>query len=109
MAFLNKGLKIRLIDERHVQVDDDNVQIDEDEEAEAKPREATYLYEHGLLDYVQYLNSAKKVALINPHILVFEAEEAGHTLSRTARPSTPTPTSSTRMRAAPMRRASARP
>ncbi|EKU48466.1 MULTISPECIES: DNA topoisomerase (ATP-hydrolyzing) subunit B [Brevibacterium] len=81
MAFLNKGLKIRLIDERHVQVDDDNVQIDEDEEAEAKPREATYLYEHGLLDYVQYLNSAKKVDLINPDIIVFEAEEAGQTLS----------------------------
>ncbi len=81
MAFLNKGLKIRLIDERHTQVDDDNVQIDEDEEVDAKPREATYRYEHGLLDYVQYLNSAKKVDLINPDIIVFEAEESEQTLS----------------------------
>lgn len=81
MAFLNKGLKIRLIDERHAQVDDDNVQIDEDEEADAKPREVTYQYDHGLLDYVEYLNSAKKVDLINPDIIVFEAEETSETLS----------------------------
>ena len=81
MAFLNKGLKISLTDERHAQVDDANVQIDEDEEADAKPREVSYLYEHGLLDYVQYLNSTKKADLIHPDVIVFEAEETEETLS----------------------------
>ena len=81
MAFLNKGLKISLTDERHVQIDEDNVQIDEDEEADAKPREVTYLYEHGLLDYVQYLNSSKKAEFIHPDVIVFEAEETEETLS----------------------------
>ncbi|MDN5656543.1 DNA topoisomerase (ATP-hydrolyzing) subunit B [Brevibacterium sandarakinum] len=81
MAFLNKGMKISLTDERHAQIDEDNVQIDEDEEAEAKPREATYYYEHGLLDYVQYLNSTKKTDLVHPDVIVFEAEEAEETLS----------------------------
>ncbi|MGO2037941.1 MAG: DNA topoisomerase (ATP-hydrolyzing) subunit B [Brevibacterium sp.] len=81
MAFLNKGLKISLTDERHVQVDDDEVQIDENEETESKPREVTYLYEHGLLDYVQYLNSTKKAELVNPDVIVFEAEEEEQTLA----------------------------
>ncbi|WP_309130733.1 DNA topoisomerase (ATP-hydrolyzing) subunit B [Brevibacterium sp.] len=81
MAFLNKGLQISLRDERHLQVDDDNPQIDEDEAAEAKPREATYLYEHGLLDYVQYLNSTKKAEVVHPDVIVFEAEEAEETLA----------------------------
>ncbi|MGO1264607.1 DNA topoisomerase (ATP-hydrolyzing) subunit B [Brevibacterium aurantiacum] len=81
MAFLNKGMKISLTDERHVQIDDDNVQIDEDEEADAKPREATYHYEHGLLDYVQYLNATKKADLVHPDVIVFESEEPGETLS----------------------------
>ena len=81
MAFLNKGMKISLTDERHVQIDDDNVQIDEDEETDAKPREATYHYEHGLLDYVQYLNSTKKADLVHPDVIVFESEEPGETLS----------------------------
>ena len=44
MAFLNKGMKISLTDERHIQIDDDNVQIDEDEDADAnrvRPRTTT--------------------------------------------------------------------
>ncbi|MGC3020663.1 MULTISPECIES: DNA topoisomerase (ATP-hydrolyzing) subunit B [unclassified Brevibacterium] len=81
MAFLNKGLKISLTDERHNEVDDSDVQIDEDEADEWKPRSVTYNYEHGLLDYVQYLNSSKKVDLVNPDVIVFEAEEGEQTLS----------------------------
>ncbi|RBP67253.1 DNA gyrase subunit B [Brevibacterium sanguinis] len=81
MAFLNKGLQISLTDERHTQVDDENVQIDEDEQTEAKPREVTYLYEHGLLDYVQYLNSTKKAEVVHPDVIVFEAEETEQTLA----------------------------
>jgi DNA gyrase subunit B len=81
MAFLNKGLKISLTDERHNQVDDDEVQIDEDEATEWKPRTVTYNYEHGLLDYVQYLNSTKKADLVHPDVITFEAEEGEQTLS----------------------------
>ncbi len=81
MAFLNKGLQISITDERHLQVDDDNVQIDDSPESEAKPREATYLYEHGLLDYVQYLNSTKKAEVVHPDVIVFEAEEPEETLA----------------------------
>ncbi|MGC2938953.1 MULTISPECIES: DNA topoisomerase (ATP-hydrolyzing) subunit B [unclassified Brevibacterium] len=81
MAFLNKGLKISLTDERHNEVDDDEVQIDEDEANEWKPRTVTYQYEHGLLDYVEYLNSTKKADLVHPDVIVFEAEEGEQTLA----------------------------
>lgn len=81
MAFLNKGLKISLTDERHNEVDDDDVQIDEDEATEWKPRTVTYEYANGLLDYVEYLNSTKKADLVHPDVIVFEAEEREQTLA----------------------------
>ncbi|UZD62303.1 DNA topoisomerase (ATP-hydrolyzing) subunit B [Brevibacterium sp. JSBI002] len=81
MAFLNKGLKISLTDERHNEVDDDDVQIDEDEATEWKPRTVTYEYANGLLDYVEYLNSTKKAELVHPDVIVFEAEEGEQTLA----------------------------
>ncbi|MFP3395661.1 DNA topoisomerase (ATP-hydrolyzing) subunit B [Brevibacterium sp. H602] len=81
MAFLNKGLKISLTDERHNEVDDDDVQIDEDEATEWKPRTVTYEYANGLLDYVEYLNSTKKADLVHPDVIVFEAEEGEQTLA----------------------------
>jgi DNA gyrase subunit B len=55
MCFLNKGLKISLVDERNGQNDE-------------------YLYERGLQDYVEYLNSAKKTDLVHDEIISFEAE-----------------------------------
>ena len=75
MAFLNKGLKISLRDERVEQVDDADVQLDAEDTAEWKPREVTFLYENGLLDYVAYLNSAKKTDLVNEEIIAFESED----------------------------------
>ncbi|MDO5634734.1 MAG: toprim domain-containing protein, partial [Micrococcus sp.] len=89
MAFLNKGLSITLVDER--QIESNETQEDEivaegtaddgaesglegDEEAAPKHREVTYLYEHGLLDYVSHLNAAKKVELIHEDVIAFEAE-----------------------------------
>ena len=81
MAFLNKGLKISLTDERHNEVDDEDVQIDEDEANEWKPRTVTYEYANGLLDYVEYLNSTKKADLVHPDVIVFEAEEGEQTLA----------------------------
>ncbi|MET3769882.1 DNA gyrase subunit B [Marisediminicola sp. UYEF4] len=61
MAFLNKGLTITLIDEREID--------------EAERTEVNYLYENGLVDYVEYLNSAKKVEVVHPDIISFEWED----------------------------------
>jgi DNA gyrase subunit B len=62
MAFLNKGLRIQITDER---------EYDED----GKPRGEVFLYERGLADYVEYLNSTKKSEMIHPEIISFESEE----------------------------------
>ncbi|WP_223693067.1 DNA topoisomerase (ATP-hydrolyzing) subunit B [Leifsonia poae] len=61
MAFLNKGLRIALTDERP----------HDDEE----PRTEVFLYEQGLMDYVEYLNSAKKAEVVNDEIISFESED----------------------------------
>jgi DNA gyrase subunit B len=55
MCFLNKGLRISLKDERDGQND-------------------TYCYEKGLSDYVEYLNSAKKVEVVHDEIISIETE-----------------------------------
>ena len=55
MCFLNKGLRISLKDERDGQND-------------------TYCYERGLSDYVEYLNSAKKVEVVHDEIISIETE-----------------------------------
>lgn len=59
MAFLNKGLRIKLVDER----------------GSANGRNDSYQYERGLVDYVEYLNFAKKIDVIHPEIISFEAED----------------------------------
>ena len=59
MAFLNKGLRINLADERPI----------------VGGRTDSYMYEQGLVDYVQYLNSAKKIEVVHPEIISFEAED----------------------------------
>ncbi len=61
MAFLNKGLSITLTDER--EIDD------------AETLSVTYMYENGLVDYVEYLNSAKKVEVVHPDVISFELED----------------------------------
>jgi len=69
MAFLNKGLSIALRDERAEAV----VEAEGDEPA--GPRHDVFLYERGLVDYVEYLNSAKKTEVIHPEIIDFDAED----------------------------------
>jgi DNA gyrase subunit B len=64
MAFLNKGLRLTLTDERA-----------ESRDAEDKPLTNTFLYEQGLMDYVAYLNRAKKAELVNDEIISFEFED----------------------------------
>lgn len=64
MTFLNKGLRINLTDERESSRDD-----------EGKPRHNSYLYEQGLRDYVEYLNTAKKAEVVHDEIISFETED----------------------------------
>jgi DNA gyrase subunit B len=59
MAFLNKGLRINLSDER----------------PNSGGRKDSYMYEQGLVDYVEYLNSAKKIEVVHPEIISFESED----------------------------------
>ena len=66
MAFLNKGLSITITDERAT---------DEPASEDDAPRSVTYMYENGLVDYVQYLNSAKKVEVVHPEVISFEWED----------------------------------
>ena len=62
MCFLNKGLRITLMDERNERTD-------------------TYHYERGLIDYVEYLNSAKKVETVHDDVISVESENKEKTLS----------------------------
>ena len=84
MAFLNKGLRITLTDEREFATDEGD-EIAGGEEASDKKtkghRTVTYCYEHGLRDYVEYLDSAKKSDTINNEIIDFEAENDEGTMS----------------------------
>ncbi|WP_010204573.1 DNA topoisomerase (ATP-hydrolyzing) subunit B [Salinibacterium sp. PAMC 21357] len=64
MAFLNKGLRITITDERP-----------EEEVVES------YMYERGLVDYVEYLNKAKKNELIHPDVIAFESEDTEKKIS----------------------------
>ena len=65
MAFLNKGLSISLDDQRE----------------SAGGRSDTYRYEQGLVDYVEYLNSAKKTEAVHPDIISFEQEDTERTIA----------------------------
>ncbi|WP_111720291.1 DNA topoisomerase (ATP-hydrolyzing) subunit B [Homoserinimonas sp. OAct 916] len=68
MAFLNKGLTLKITDEREL---DDNGEHASD----------TYLYEQGLVDYVEYLNRTKRGDLVNEDIISFEAEDTERKIS----------------------------
>jgi DNA gyrase subunit B len=64
MAFLNKGLRLTLTDERG----DEDVVV-------------SYLYEKGLVDYVEYLNRAKKNELVHEEVISFESEAPDRKIS----------------------------
>ncbi|MFC7401552.1 DNA topoisomerase (ATP-hydrolyzing) subunit B [Citricoccus sp. GCM10030269] len=118
MAFLNKGLRITLTDERSIETNE--IQQDEivggaeggaaegaeavvdaedldgaeagtevrpESAPEAKPdvigqdleppkgRTVDYKYDNGLLDYVEHLNSGKKVEMVHADVIAFETED----------------------------------
>ncbi|WP_263730999.1 DNA topoisomerase (ATP-hydrolyzing) subunit B [Cellulomonas sp. SG140] len=82
MAFLNRGLRISLTDERAHHRDT------EDEVAEPTPGEdadhlhtVSYRYEGGLIDYVKHLNAAKKYEVVHPEVIDFEAEDTERRIS----------------------------
>nr|WP_307843349.1 DNA topoisomerase (ATP-hydrolyzing) subunit B [Arthrobacter sp. MSA 4-2] len=79
MAFLNKGLRITLLDERADIETDEITEHHEPGEAPEddtpKHRQVEYLYENGLLDYVRHLNSSKRVEVIHEDIIGFETED----------------------------------
>ncbi|WP_344248531.1 DNA topoisomerase (ATP-hydrolyzing) subunit B [Isoptericola hypogeus] len=102
MAFLNKGLRITLVDERagHTVADDevtgahvatDDVVADDGADEDGSPaptggaasgaRKVTYLYENGLTDYVAHLNAAKKTELVHPEIIDVESEDTERKIS----------------------------
>lgn len=83
MAFLNKGLQISLTDERpqHTDTDDEVAGSDGVTEAPSTARKVTYKYDGGLVDYVKHLNSAKKVDLVHPEVIDFEAEDTERKIS----------------------------
>ncbi|HYQ75021.1 DNA topoisomerase (ATP-hydrolyzing) subunit B [Cellulomonas sp.] len=83
MAFLNKGLQISLTDERPQHGDTEDEVAGDDTPAADVPaaRTVTYKYDGGLVDYVKHLNSAKKVDLVHPEVIDFEAEDTERKLS----------------------------
>ncbi|TAP44797.1 DNA topoisomerase (ATP-hydrolyzing) subunit B [Arthrobacter sp. S39] len=79
MAFLNKGLRITLTDER-TSVEDNDGDLDLDAvvtegEVTAEHRTVVYQYDDGLLDYVKHLNSGKKVDVVHEDVISFETED----------------------------------
>ena len=71
MAFLNKGLRLTLIDEREPETDDDVPDVD-GEDAEST-RRVSYQYPGGIADFVKHLNSSRGAA--HPDIIDFETED----------------------------------
>ena len=88
MAFLNKGLRITLTDERAPEVDEseDEDLIDVELEAEGAasqkgPRTVSYHYERGLQDFVEFINTSKRAEVIHPDIISFESEDTDAKIS----------------------------
>ncbi|MFC8914304.1 DNA topoisomerase (ATP-hydrolyzing) subunit B [Streptomyces sp. NPDC047821] len=82
MAFLNKGLRISLTDEREsakatMNADDPDAA---ETAAEAPARTVSYHYEGGIVDFVKYLNS-RKGELIHPTVISVESEDKERMLS----------------------------
>lgn len=71
MAFLNKGLRISLRDERAEGL----VEADPGEDTALRARHDSFLYERGLVDYVEHLNKVRHADVVNDEIIDFESED----------------------------------
>ncbi|MGZ8804311.1 MAG: DNA topoisomerase subunit B, partial [Microbacterium sp.] len=72
MAFLNKGLRIDLRDERAASAYEEETQPGE---VVLQQRNDSFLYERGLVDYVEYLNRVRKAEHVNDEVIDFESED----------------------------------
>lgn len=77
MAFLNKGLRITLTDERPEATDAGDLVTGDAQGTGDDPvpgfRQVSFMYENGLRDYVEFINHSKKSEVINPEIIDFES------------------------------------
>ncbi len=77
MAFLNKGLRITLTDERPEATDAGDLVTGDAQGTADDPvpgfRQVSFMYEQGLRDYVEFINHSKKSEVINPEIIDFDA------------------------------------
>ncbi|MFK4788260.1 DNA topoisomerase (ATP-hydrolyzing) subunit B [Microbacterium sp. ZW T5_56] len=71
MAFLNKGLRIALRDERDASAYEKD--LGEGKREMVQPTDVFH-YERGLTDYVEYLNRVRKADAVNDEIIDFESE-----------------------------------
>ncbi|QPE04618.1 DNA topoisomerase (ATP-hydrolyzing) subunit B [Microbacterium schleiferi] len=78
MAFLNKGLRITLRDERP---DSAYVVDDQSGGTTATQPHDDFLYERGLVDYVEYLNKVRKTEVVNDEIIEVESEDTDRHIS----------------------------
>ncbi|UYO97156.1 DNA topoisomerase (ATP-hydrolyzing) subunit B [Microbacterium sp. M28] len=77
MAFLNKGLRIELSDEREGATYETEV----DGQTVTKQRADVFHYERGLVDYVEYLNKVRHAEVVNDEIIDFSAEDTVRKIS----------------------------
>lgn len=90
MAFLNKGLRITLTDEREAADFEDEVaeekktseqKINEEGTTSEGYRVVVYQYDDGLLDYVKFLNASQKTNVIHDDVIALEVEDTEKKLS----------------------------
>lgn len=77
MAFLNKGLRIELRDERESSA----YEVEEEGAPVTKQPGDVFFYERGLVDYVEYLNKVRHAEVVNDEIIAFESEDTARKIS----------------------------
>lgn len=77
MAFLNKGLTIAVRDERPDSASEEDV----DGKPELRQPADRFLYERGLVDYVEYLSKGRRAESVHPDVIDFEAEDTVRKIS----------------------------
>jgi DNA gyrase subunit B len=77
MAFLNKGLRIELQDERPTSA----YEVEEEGQVLVKQPNDVFFYERGLVDYVEYLNKVRRAEVVTEEIIAFESEDTARKIS----------------------------